>query len=146
MVRPRGLDGAGRIKIGQHGPNEWSLAAARKRAGDLRQDIDRGVDILEQRREQAAELTVRDVMDRYCKARVDHTASGKSTRGTLERHLLPALGRKRITAVRRAQVIELVESLAAKHPREAGKLLSSIKLMFAYAEDREIIEAIPWRR
>lgn len=130
------------LTIGEHGPNQWSLAAARKRAGELRREIDGGTDILEQRREQRAELTVSDVLDRYEK-RLEKLASGDDVTQMLKRHLVPALGSKKITRVRRRDVIELVEGLASSHPRQAGKLLAYIKQLWAYAEDREIIEGNP---
>jgi len=130
------------LTIGEHGKNKWSLAAARTRAGELRREIDGGTDILEQRREQRAELTVSDVLDRYEK-RLEKLASGDDVTQMLKRHLVPALGNKRITRVRRRDVIELVEALASSHPRQAGKLLAYIKQLWAYAEDREIIEGNP---
>lgn len=135
-------DGKDRLlTIGEH--PTWSLAAARKRASELRREIDSGADVLAQRREKRAEPTVSRVVQRYCTAHVDHLASATSVRGTLERHLLPALGNRKLRDVRRRDVIALLEPLAAAKPRQAGKLLGYMKQVFAYAEDREIIEASP---
>lgn len=131
------------LTIGEHGKNKWSLAAARTRAGELRREIDGGVDILEQRRIERGEPTVSDVMDRYCTARVDDLASGDSVRKMLTKHLLPEVGKKKIARIRRRDVIALLEGVASDHPRQAGKLLAYIKQLWAYAEDREIIEGNP---
>lgn len=121
----------------------WTLAAARKKAGELRRTIDGGTDILKQRRAKRAEPTVAEMVDQFRKAQLDQLASGRAVHGTLERHLLPKLGHKKIPDVRRRDVVGLVEGVATCHPREAGKLLGYCKQLFAYAEDREIIEASP---
>jgi len=121
----------------------WTLAAARKKAGELRREIDGGTDILEKRREQRAELTVAEVIEKFCKAHADKLASGPAIRGALAKHLKPALGEKRITDVRRRDVIAVVEALAQEKGRQAALLLTYTKQMFAWCEDREIIEANP---
>jgi len=122
----------------------WSLAAARSQAGVYRQDIDRGVDILEQRRSERAEPTVSDVCDRFLRAK---RAGGMKSVDDLDAlfrlYLLPSLGQKRIASVRRRDVIALVEDVAERAPRQASMLLAYIKQLVAWAEDREIIEANP---
>ena len=121
----------------------WTLAAARKKAGELRREIDGGADILEQRREKRAELTVTQVIEKFCKAHADKLTSGPAIRGALANHLKPALGKKRITDVRRRDVIAVVETLAQERGRQAALLLTYTKQLFAWCEDREIIEANP---
>ena len=128
------------MPIGEH--PTWSLAAARKKAADYRRDIDGGQDILEQRRVERAELTVNDVVERFLRTKKD-LKSYRDIGATLRNHLLPALGSKKITQVRRRDVIAAVEELAANHGRAAALLLSYTKQTFAWAEDREIIEANP---
>lgn len=131
------------INIGEYGENKWSLAAARKRAGELRREIDGGTDILEQRRAEQAELTMGEVVEKFCGHHADKLASGQDIRYALNKHLVPALGKKKIAEVRRRDVIGLVEGLARSHPRQASLLLAYTKQVLAYAEDRELIEASP---
>lgn len=134
-------DGKDRLlTIGEH--PTWSLAAARKEATNYRRDIDSGQDILEQRREGRAELTVNNVVERFLRTKKD-LKSYRDIDATLRNHLLPALGSKKITQVRRRDVIAAVEALAANHGRAAALLLAYTKQTFAWAEDREIIEANP---
>jgi integrase len=121
----------------------WSLAAARKQAKDFRQEVDAGTDILEERRADRQEPAVSDVLGRYCKAHVDKLKSGPAMRATMERYLVPALGKRKIRDVRRRDVIAMVEDLAHDRPRQAALLLAYTKGLFAWAEDREIIEANP---
>jgi len=124
-------------------PKPWSLKAARKQADDFRKQVDTGTDILEERRADRQEPTVSDVLSRYYKAHVDKLKSGPAMRATLERYLVPALGKTKLKAVRRREVIAMVEELAQTKPRQAALLLTYTKGLFAWAEDREIIEANP---
>ena len=132
---------ARRLTIGPWGT--WSLTAARKQARAFRQEIDAGTDILEKRRTERREPTVAEVLERYGRAHIDKLKSGHPMRRTLERYLVPALGTAKIKAVRRRDVIALVEGVAEVHPRTASLLLTHIKGLFAWAEDREIIEGNP---
>lgn len=135
-------DGKDRLlTIGEY--RTWSLAAARTKAGAYRREIDNGADILEQRREERAAETLEDVAERYCKAHADKLASGRDVRTTFRKYLLPELGDKKIKDLRRRHVIAVVEDLAPKHGRTAALLLTYTKQLFAWAEDREIIEASP---
>ena len=142
VLRYCSADGKDRLMtIGEH--PTWSLAAARSRASELKREIDGGVDILEQRRVKRAEQTVANVVERWCQSHVDKLKSGKAVRGTLERHLIPALGNTKITEVRRRDVIEVLEKIADSKPRQAALLLTYCKQLFEWAEDREIVELNP---
>lgn len=121
----------------------WSLEAARLEAGQKKREIDGGHDIAQERRDTAAEATVKEAVERYCRARVDKTASAAKSRRYFERDVVPAIGRRKIRSVRRADLIELVEDKAEKTPRAAYLLLTHLKGLFAWAEDREIIDGNP---
>jgi len=131
------------LTIGEYGKNAWRLAAARKKAGEYRQQINTGVDIVEQRRTERAEKTFADVAEDYCIRHADHLKSAAQVRGVLDNHALPLLGNRKLSTIRRAEIIELVEKIARKHPRAASLALLRIKQVFAFAEDRELIEANP---
>lgn len=134
---------ARRLTIGPWGAAGWTLAAARKQARDFRLEIDTGTDILEKRRTERQEPIVGEVLQRYDRAHISKLKSGPAMRRMLETHLVPQLGKLKIKAVRRRDVIEMVEKVAAVHPRTAALLLTHTKGLFAWAEDREIIEANP---
>ena len=141
VLRYLTADGKDRLlTIGEH--PTWTLTAARKRGADLRRDIDDGVDILEQRREEKAEPTVADVAERFLRTKRDRK-SYREIEAVLQNHLLPAIGKKKIREARRRDVIALIEPLAERRPRMAGILITYVKQLFAYAEDREIIESNP---
>ncbi|PWG62522.1 tyrosine-type recombinase/integrase [Spiribacter halobius] len=130
------------LTIGEWGENQWSLAAARKQGGEYRKQIDSGADILEERRALRAELTVADTVKRFYVGKRD-LESFRDIRCVFEKYLLPQLGKKRIRTVRRRDIIAMIDPLVQTHPRQAGKLLGYCKQLFAWAEDREIVEASP---
>ena len=122
----------------------WSLTAARAQATGYRRQIDSGEDVLEQRRNARAESTVADVVEKFVAAkRRANLKSADDIEATLRRHLLPDHGRKWMRSLRRRDVISLVEHVAEDRPRTGAMLLSYIKQLVAFAEDREIIEANP---
>lgn len=122
----------------------WSLAAAREQAKTYRQEIDAGTDVLEARRAERAEPTVADVTSRFLAAkRKAGMKSADDVEAVFRLYLLPALGQKRLATVRRRDVIAVVERLAESRPRQASLLLAYVKQAFAWAEDRELLEANP---
>ncbi|WP_111748787.1 tyrosine-type recombinase/integrase [Salinisphaera orenii] len=135
-------DGKDRLmSIGEH--PIWTLTAARKKAQEFKREIDGGTDLLQQRRIKRAELTLADVIEQYCGQYADKLKSGPAVRGALERHAVPVLGDKKITEVRRREIIDLLEPLSDGKQRMAGLVLGYIKRVFTWAEDREIIESNP---
>lgn len=143
VLRYRAKTGVERIQtIGAY-PTPWSLAAARLEAAKLRMRVDQGVDPMQQRRGERQEITVAQAVERFCAARVDQMIRGAEVRRYFERDLLPEMGKRQLRNIKRADIIALIEDKAAKAPRAAALLLSHIRLLFAYAEDRELIELSP---
>lgn len=128
------------VNVGEY--PTWSLAAARKQATDLRRQIDSGVDILEERKLERAEPTLGDVAKRFMRAHTDQLTSGRKVRYAVEKHLIPALGDTKIKEIRRRDVIEFLEGMR-HYNRQTALMLQYVKQIFAYAEDRELIEASP---
>lgn len=88
-----------KLTIGDHGKNLWSLAAARKEAGNLKQTIDRGTDIVEQRRADRAEQTFADVAEDYCIRHAEPLKSAAQVRGVLDNHALPLLDKRKLSTM-----------------------------------------------
>lgn len=120
----------------------WSLAAARAEAKEYKRKADRGQDVILQRKVARTEPTLADLVDRYCRAHADKLKSGKLVRSSLKRDLGPILKRK-AKAIRRADLIEIVERKAEKTPRAAALLLVYLKGLFSWAVHREILENSP---
>ncbi len=135
-------DGKDRLMvIGEH--PTWSLAAARLEAASHRKRIDTGTDILEARREERQEPTVADAVKRYCEGPAAGLKSHGQITATLQAYFVEPLGTRKLSTIRRRDIIVLVEALATKHGRTAALLLIYIKQLFAWAEDRELIEVSP---
>lgn len=138
VLRYQSKQGKDRLMtIGDYGT--WSLAAARKRAGEFRQAIDGGTDILEQRREERGQATVREALDRFLKSKAG-LRSLESVRRIMEKHLVGALGARKIRDIRKHHLIEVVEDVASTHGRTAALLLTYTKQLFGWAEDRGLVE------
>lgn len=120
----------------------WSLSAARKQATEFKRQVDAGTDILEKRRKDAQDPTMAEAIEDFCKAHADKLTSGPVIRSSLERHL-KHLKRRKLRSITRRDIIDTVEGLAEKHGRTAALLLTYVKNLFAWAEDREIINANP---
>ena len=66
VLRYRNEDGRPRrYTIGAYGPDQWSVAAARKRAGELKKLINRGEDPNQDKQQARAAPTMKDLCDDY---------------------------------------------------------------------------------
>lgn len=118
----------------------WSLAAARTEAKEHRHKVDQGLDVLEQRREERAKMTFAEAAEVYCTQHADSLKRGDQVRWVLEKHVNPVIGTRKLAAIRRSDVIELVDRVARASPRTASLALLRIKQVFGFAEDREWVE------
>ena len=61
----------------------------------------------------------------------------------IERDVLPELGEKEISTIRRRDIIALLERVVARAPGQARNVLKATQKLFWYAQDREYIGATP---
>ena len=132
VAQSRGPAGLRRVSLGRHG--ELSAERARKRA---RTAIDRiKHDGSPATTTLGGTLTVADLAKRYLDAHVAvncNAHTGRIYRGSLENHILPALGAMRIEAVGPAEAGLLHYELRAT-PRAANRALMVLSKMFSLAE------------
>ena len=109
-----GRKGAAKLyTIGKYGP-QLLPEAARKEATKILAEIAKGGDPQEERADKRAEMTVAELCDRY----VEHGCATKkaSTRYTdqsrIERHIKPLLGRKRLSTLKRADILKFLKDVA----------------------------------
>lgn len=141
----------------------WSLAAARKEAARLRADVDKGIDILAVRKRGALldevgackdeGIPLEEAFKHYKQSHIDTLKSGKKVWDVIKMHFLDAmvptelgeerLGDRPITSIRRGEVIQVIERLAKKAPRQAAIVLTYAKAMMAWAEVRELMPVNP---
>lgn len=120
-----------RMTIGA--PPAWSVAAARGRAKEIRRQVDRGVDPLEERRKARAEPTLIAVWNRY-RAEVLSTRSAKTQANVSsiwKRIVLPVIGRKRIANITQSDVERLHRVVSEQTPTQSNRMLASIQHVFS---------------
>ncbi len=121
----------------------WTLEAARDEARKLLLEIERGNDPLEETRRRKAEPIVADLAKEWLEKHATGLASEKAIRGYVINDIIPAIGRMKVTDVRRRDVIELVEAKAEATPRAAAQVLIYARRLFDYAANRDLIPANP---
>ena len=122
--------GSKRTRLGRHGA--LTAREARKRAAAAIERIGRGEDPSGASRG----LTVAALAERYMEAHVAvncNANTARLARGTLDNHILPALGPLAVSAVGAAEVEALHYSLRAT-PRAANSALKVLSKMFSMAE------------
>jgi len=138
-----------------------SVAAARKEANNNKTDIDRGADPIGQRRaeaiqraeaieaekrEIASRVSVAEYFEHWMKSdkpakRID---GGKAIRASFENNVLPVLGSKQMKEVRRADILEVTDTMLKRNvDRQATITFSDMKQFFRFAVEREVLPANP---
>src|SRR5262249_56627718 len=110
-----------RLTIGNLG--DWSLAAARAEAAELRRRIDQGGDPLGEQQDERGAETVADLSERVL---TEHGArlrpkTALDYHRIITRHLLPALGRHKVKSVTFADIDRLHRKISAPEPRDANR-------------------------
>ncbi|MDE0176759.1 MAG: tyrosine-type recombinase/integrase [Defluviicoccus sp.] len=132
VVQTRGAGGLKRVSLGRHGP--LTAERARKEAAAVIDRIKLGG------KPEAAPperpLTVADLAERYMEAHVAANCNAHTQgiyRGSLDNHILPALGNVPIASVSRSQAAGFHYALRDT-PRAANRALMVLSKMFSLAE------------
>jgi len=98
---------------------EWSVAAARDRAKELRREIDAGGDPLVQRGELREAPRVDDLIERYCAQHLPKLAERNAAdqRSALAKMVAPVWGRKLVTEITSTDVDKLLTKIAEGRAR-----------------------------
>jgi integrase len=130
-----------------------TLEAARKRAKEMAAQIADGTNPIEVRnaeREAAPTRTFEALASRYLKEHAERhkrPRSAEEDRRNLAVHVLPKWAKRDFRAIRRADVIELIESIVSAGKHAAGNRVHSlISKIFSFAIDADLLEANPAAR
>ena len=123
-----------RYTIGAYGRNEWSVAAARKRAGELRKEISQGEDPLAVRVDKRQAPTIADLCDQYIEGYLPNKreSSQRDDKGMISGIIRPKLGSRKIEGLRRAEIKEFHRSMKGT-PYRANRVLALLSTMFNFA-------------
>jgi integrase len=114
---------------------EWSAAAARKEAGELKKLVDRGQDPMGERHDERAAPTVGELIDRFAadylpkkreSTRRDYTA-------ILEKIVRPELGRTKLADLHHADVDRLHRKVSQRAPYRANRMAAVLSKAMSYA-------------
>jgi integrase len=128
-----------RVKIGTHGrmtPDEARIEARKLLGG-----VEKGIDVVAQRRAARSVPTFGDVADRFLS---EHVARKRKTRThasydlLIRKHIKPAIGSMRIPDVRRADLDRLHASMGAM-PGAANRALSLVSAIWNWAAKRDLV-------
>jgi integrase len=130
-----------------------TLEAARKRAKEMAAQVADGTNPIETRnaeREAAPTRTFQALADRYLKEHADRhkrPRSAEEDRRNLYVHILPKWAKRDFRTIRRADVIEVIESIVSAGKHAAGNRVHSlISKIFSFAIDADLLEANPAAR
>jgi integrase len=124
-----------RYRIGQHG-SPWTAAEARIEAVRLLSEVVRGNDPADLKQADRSDITFAAFADRYLKEHADlHKKAGSAAldRHLLKKHVLPAIGTRRLGELTRADLARMHRSLA-ETPIGANRVLALTSTMLALAE------------
>jgi integrase len=112
----------------------WSVAAARKEASSLAQQIDRGIDPLGERQAEREAATIGELCDRYL---VEHAEPKKRTadadRKMIDCHIRPRLGARKVKEIGFADVNRLHREISKTAPYVANRVAALLSKMFNLA-------------
>lgn len=124
-----------------------SLKLARDRARDARAAVQRGEDPVEDiKREQREkelngfEACAKDFIKKYCKPKLK---TWEQVESTLERLAIPEFKDRPVRDIRRRDIVDLLEKVAAKTPGQSNHLRAYLSKMFNWLLEREAVEVNP---
>jgi integrase len=140
-----------RATIGAYPP--ITLGVARKRAKEMAEQVANGINPIEARtaeRQASPARTFEALAARYLKEHAERhkrPRSAEEDRRNLAVHILSKWGKRDFRNIRRADVIEIIESIVSAGKHAAGNRVHSlISKIFSFAIDVDLLEANPAAR
>lgn len=121
-----------------------SLKEARELAKDALRDAAKGINPAAKKKENRKADTFKDVagdfMERYSKKK---KKSWRGDQRIIDNKLNPRIGRVKAKELTRAQVREIVETIAENAPYEANRVLACLRKIYNWAISEDLVEANP---
>ncbi len=136
---------ARRMTLGQY-PGV-SAADARQKALDAKKELQRGIDPIEQRKQQeAAKIQAPDLatfFDEYWRVELQASPSGKERRRLFDKDILPRLGGKKIAKITLRDVVLVLTDVRERAPAVANRLQGVLVRLFNFAAEHGVIDFSP---
>jgi integrase len=117
---------------------EAARKAAARHAGSVAKDENPVTEREARRRKTLAARTLNDILDAFVRERVKGLRTEGELTSLLDRFVRPELGSRPIDAIKRLEVVELLDGIAAdKSPRTADKVLSVLGTAFKWHATRD---------
>ncbi|PKA39649.1 integrase [Rhizobium sullae] len=138
--------GRGKFTIGSVGA--WSLADARKEAGRIMRSYDEGRDPRAEKKEANSDDNLTEnVLDEFLKRHVkvkNGAYTAYDVENTIKREIKPKLKGKLITAIRRREIVNLLDDMVDRGvPTMAVRTFALLKKFFNWCIERGILEVSP---
>jgi integrase len=112
-----------------------TLEAAREEALEIRRAARKGQDLIAERKRPTA-MTFRQAAEAYWSARAPSLSNAKHIAqwlASMEAHVYPRIGERPVSAVARAEIIEVLKPIWTRVPPTARRVLTRINSVFAWA-------------
>jgi integrase len=113
--------------------SDWTVADARKRAKQLRQQVDAGDDPQKERSDYNAAPTVNELLDRYEKEHLGKKRARRDDESMIKQYLRPALGTTKVHEVEFDDIDGLHRKISAHAPIRANRVVSLASKVFNLA-------------
>jgi integrase len=124
-----------RYTIGPYGRDQWTLAAARKRAGELRKMLERGEDPLAKRIEGRNAPTIGDLCDRFEEEHLPklRASTQREYKALAATYIKPALKHRQVATIEFDDVDGLHRKISKTAPYRANRVVALLSKMFSLA-------------
>jgi integrase len=149
--RVRGQKKQKGVVLGPYDDQKGSLANARKRAAKIVSEAKAGLDLIaeEERQVEAAEAakargrTVAAISESFLKAS-ERLKSYRQRASYVRNHILPAIGDRIVGEVRRADIVELLDTVEGRGLKQTvNRTRETLLALFEFAVERQLADANP---
>jgi len=129
---------------------DLSLKDARIELSKFREEKDAGIDPgmakTEAKQKRSAELTFKELIQEFWEVELQHKKSGANTRAVIEKDCLKPWGWKKVSDIKRRDIVVLLDRVRKRAPVLSNRLLGYLSRVFNFAAERGIIDNSPCTR
>jgi integrase len=93
-----------------------------------------------------AALNFKDLVNEIWEKELQHQKSGAATKRLLEKDALPIWGKRKVTDIKRRDIVQLLDRIKERAPVTANRVHGALTRLFNFAAERGVIEDSPCTR